>query len=120
MRLRLTPDRTPFLAGMMMYASTFHIPPGQKSTLVANRCCMGGFQPAHGFAFRVHTHQLGRNVYQDRHVLYIVLHHKISDQMPRHDDCAIHSSVICIPSLAINVQTTSRPCFLKPVPLLKG
>ena len=65
-RLTLTPDRTPFLAGMMMYASTFHIPPGRKSTLVANRCCLAGFQPAHGFAFRVHTHQLGRSVFQDR------------------------------------------------------
>ena len=115
MRLRLTPDRTPFLAGMMMYASTFHIPPGQKSTLVANRCCMGGFQPAHGFAFRVHTHQLGRNVYQDRFVLYIVLHQKFLARCRGMRSVFVLSSVVYfyIFFSVMHPQT----CFLKPAPL---
>ena len=58
-RLALTDDRMPFSAGMLMYASSFVIPPGKASTLVPNHCCLRGFEPAHGFAFRVHTHALG-------------------------------------------------------------
>ena len=58
-RLSMTAEHRPFLAGMLMYASAFAIPPGRPSTEVPNRCCMSGFEPAHGFAFRVHTHMLG-------------------------------------------------------------
>ena len=65
-RLSVTSEHTPFGAGMLSYASLFSIPPQQQSTLVTNRCCLGGFEPAHGFAFRVHTHMYGRSVYQDR------------------------------------------------------
>lgn len=61
-RLALTADHMPFSAGMLMYASAFSIPPGRQSTLVPNRCCLRGFEPAHGFAFRVHTHALGEHL----------------------------------------------------------
>ena len=60
MRLKLTDDVLPFSAGMMMYASFFQIPPRMDSHLVPTRCCYSGFEPAHGFAYRVHTHALGR------------------------------------------------------------
>lgn len=59
-RLKLTDDVLPFSAGMMMYASYFQIPPQLPSYLVPTKCCYAGFEPAHGFAFRVHTHALGR------------------------------------------------------------
>ena len=59
-RLKLTDDVLPFSAGMMMYASFFQIPPRVDSHLVPTRCCYSGFEPAHGFAYRVHTHALGR------------------------------------------------------------
>lgn len=62
-RLSLTSDHMPFSAGMLMYASSFSIPPGRSSTLVPNGCCLRGFEPAHGFAFRVHTHALGRGIF---------------------------------------------------------
>ena len=59
-RLRLTDAALPFSAGMMMYASYFQIPPRAPSHLVPVRCCYSGFEPARGFAYRVHTHALGR------------------------------------------------------------
>ncbi len=59
-RLKLTDDVLPFSAGMMMYASFFQIPPLVDSHLVPTKCCYAGFEPAHGFAYRVHTHALGR------------------------------------------------------------
>lgn len=60
--LSLSSDHVPFSAGMMMFASSFQIPPKQETHLVPNRCCYSGFEPAHGFAFRVHTHMLGRQI----------------------------------------------------------
>jgi hypothetical protein len=59
-RLKLTSAHVPFSAGMMMYASYFELPPGKPSHPVNNKCCYSGFEPAHGFAYRVHTHALGR------------------------------------------------------------
>ncbi|KAK9908849.1 hypothetical protein WJX75_003782 [Coccomyxa subellipsoidea] len=66
MRLKLTDAALPFSAGMMMYASYFQIPPQKPSHLVPTKCCYAGFEPAYGFAYRVHTHALGRSVYMDR------------------------------------------------------
>ncbi|KAK9800913.1 hypothetical protein WJX73_010392 [Symbiochloris irregularis] len=65
-RLSMTSEHMPFAAGMLMYASAFSIPPGRPSTEVPNHCCISGFEPAHGFAFRVHTHALGRSVWLDK------------------------------------------------------
>ena len=59
-RLKLTDDVLPFSAGMMMFASFFSIPPHVDTHLVPTKCCYAGFEPAHGFAYRVHTHALGR------------------------------------------------------------
>lgn len=59
-KVSLTDSQVPFSAGMMMFASSFQIPPKQEKHLVPNQCCYSGFEPAHGFAFRVHTHMLGR------------------------------------------------------------
>ena len=61
-RLQLTRDPVPFSAGMIAFASGFYIPPGKKSYLVPNECCYSGFETLKGFAFRVHTHSLGRSV----------------------------------------------------------
>ena len=68
-RLKLTDAALPFSAGMMMYASFFQIPPHAETHLVPTRCCYAGFEPAQGFAYRVHTHALGRWVLQpsERH-----------------------------------------------------
>ena len=60
MVLNLTEAHVPFSAGMLMYASTFIIPAKAPEHLVPNKCCYSGFEPAHGFAYRVHTHILGR------------------------------------------------------------
>lgn len=59
-KLQISNEHIPFSAGMLMYASSFHIPPQQEEHLIPTRCCYSGFEPAHGFAFRVHTHGLGR------------------------------------------------------------
>ena len=60
-QLSLTSQRTPFSAGMLRYSTAFSIEPGRASTQVPNGCCLTGFEPAHGFAFRVHTHALGED-----------------------------------------------------------
>ncbi|KAK9814322.1 hypothetical protein WJX72_004044 [[Myrmecia] bisecta] len=65
-RLILSPEQVPYAAGMINYASTFTLPPKQQSTLVPNQCCYNGFETLHGFAFRVHTHVLGRSVFLDK------------------------------------------------------
>lgn len=59
-RLSLTRQPQPLAAGMVHFASWFSIPPHQPSHHIDNRCCYNGFEPAEGFAFRVHTHMLGR------------------------------------------------------------
>ncbi|KAK9837060.1 hypothetical protein WJX84_000291 [Apatococcus fuscideae] len=59
-RLSLTRQPQPLAAGMLHFASWFSIPPRQPSHHIDNRCCFNGFEPAEGFAFRVHTHLLGR------------------------------------------------------------
>lgn len=64
-RLRLTSAPVPYSAGLVAYASGFSVPPRKNSTLVPNECCYSGFEPLHGFAFRVHTHALGRRVFLD-------------------------------------------------------
>ena len=61
-RLRMTTKSTPFSAGMINYASYFSIPPGKAQHPVENQCCYSGFETLKGFAFRVHTHALGRSV----------------------------------------------------------
>ena len=60
-RLRMTSKSTPFSAGMINYASYFTIPPGQAKHPIENQCCYSGFEILKGFAFRVHTHALGRS-----------------------------------------------------------
>lgn len=59
-RMTLTESPTPLSAGMVSFASAFEIPPGRPSTLVPNECCYSGFEPLHGFGFRVHAHWMGR------------------------------------------------------------
>lgn len=59
-RLSLTRQPQPLAAGMVHFASWFSIPARQPSHHIDNRCCYNGFEPAEGFAFRVHTHMLGR------------------------------------------------------------
>ena len=57
----MTSKSTPFSAGMINYASYFTIPPGQAKHPIENQCCYSGFEILKGFAFRVHTHALGRS-----------------------------------------------------------
>ena len=61
-RIRYTDDPMPYSAGMQLYSSYFEIPPKSESHLVTSQCCYKGFEAAHGIAFRVHTHGLGRHV----------------------------------------------------------
>ncbi|KAL4457726.1 hypothetical protein ABPG75_012591 [Micractinium tetrahymenae] len=65
-RLQLSERPVPFSAGLLAFASGFAIPPGKPSTLVPNGCCYSGWEPLRGFATRVHTHALGREVYLNR------------------------------------------------------
>lgn len=65
-RLRLTTVPQQLSAGLIAFAAGFAIPPGQASHLVENECCYSGWEELRGFAFRVHTHGLGRNVYLDQ------------------------------------------------------
>ncbi|KAL0044814.1 hypothetical protein WJX82_010409 [Trebouxia sp. C0006] len=65
-RLRMTSKSTPFSAGMINYASYFTIPPGKPKHPIENQCCYSGFEILKGFAFRVHTHALGRSVNLER------------------------------------------------------
>ncbi|KAL4858006.1 Peptidyl-glycine alpha-amidating monooxygenase A [Chlorella vulgaris] len=65
-KLTLSPAETPNSAGMVAFAASFSIPPRRPKTLVQNACCYNGWEPLHGFATRVHTHALGREVYLDR------------------------------------------------------
>ncbi|PSC71645.1 peptidyl-glycine alpha-amidating monooxygenase [Micractinium conductrix] len=64
--LHLGEQPVPYSAGMIAYAAGFRLPPGQPSILVPNSCCYAGWEPLHGFAARVHTHSMGREVYLDR------------------------------------------------------
>lgn len=64
--LRLSERPARYSAGLVAYASSFTIPPGKPAHLVENECCYTGFEPARGFAFRVHAHALGRQIYLDR------------------------------------------------------
>ena len=59
--LRMTRQSTPFSAGMINYAKYFTIPPGKPQHPIENQCCYSGFEILKGFAFRVHTHALGRS-----------------------------------------------------------
>ncbi|KAL4442992.1 hypothetical protein ABPG77_008483 [Micractinium sp. CCAP 211/92] len=65
-RLQLSEQAVPYSAGLLAFASGFVIPPGRPSTLVPNSCCYSGWEPLRGFATRVHTHALGREVYLNR------------------------------------------------------
>jgi len=53
---------------MINYASYFTIPPGKPKHPIENQCCYSGFEILKGFAFRVHTHALGRSVSLTIHV----------------------------------------------------
>ena len=67
-KLHLSPDPIPYSAGLIAFASGFTIPQGRDSVPISNECCYSGFEPLHGFAFRVHTHKLGRSVFLEQTV----------------------------------------------------
>eukprot|EP00854_Cymbomonas_tetramitiformis_P014167 gene14167-16753_t len=52
--------------GILAFATHFTIPPRLDSHEVSVTCCYSGPEPLRGFAFRVHTHTLGRSVRLDR------------------------------------------------------
>jgi len=93
-RLRLTDSALPFSAGMMMYASYFQIPPRAPSHLVPVRCCYSGFEPARGFAFRVHTHELGRCAAPRDGVAQACLARAVSVRVPR-GELAVRTAAAC-------------------------
>ncbi|KAJ9507908.1 hypothetical protein QJQ45_021247 [Haematococcus lacustris] len=64
--LLLKPHAMPYSAGLIAYAAGFSIPPNTPSFKVENECCYQGHQPLTAFAFRVHTHVLGRQVFMTR------------------------------------------------------
>ncbi len=71
-RLRMTSKSTPFSAGMINYASYFTIPPGKPKHPIENQCCYSGFEVLKGFAFRVHTHALGRSASLTIHIISVI------------------------------------------------
>ena len=54
-----------YYAGLWSFASWFTLNPGGDED-VKNDCCYKGTTPLHAFAFRVHTHALGRKVWLER------------------------------------------------------
>ena len=58
--LTLTSAPVPYSAGMITYASMFSLPAKTPSTKISNACCYSGNEALQPFAFRVHTHALGR------------------------------------------------------------
>ena len=67
-RLNMTTAAVPFAAGLTMWARYFSIPPNDPAHVVPNQCCLRGFEPVHAFAYRVHAHDLGREIYLDHTV----------------------------------------------------
>lgn len=65
-RIRFSTHATPMSAGVIAFASLFTIPPGRDEYDVVNHCCYRGYEPINTFAFRVHTHWMGRAVYMER------------------------------------------------------
>jgi len=65
-QLHLTRQPVPYSAGLIAFAAGFSIPPGESDHPVFNECCYSGFEELHGFAFRVHTHGLGKKVSLDQ------------------------------------------------------
>ena len=57
------PDRP---MSVIAYAQGFTLPPRRERVDVHNTCCYVGARPLEAFAFRVHTHALGREVYLER------------------------------------------------------
>ena len=57
------PDRA---ASVMAFAQGFVLPPGVKRATVRNSCCYAAARPLVAFAFRVHAHALGREVFLER------------------------------------------------------
>lgn len=49
-----------YTASILVYAPNFMIPPSKPSYLVETECCYNGFEPLTLFAFRVHTHVMGK------------------------------------------------------------
>ena len=65
-QLHLTPEPVPYSAGLIAFAAGFSIPAGESDYPVTNECCYSGFEELTGFAFRVHTHSLGKKVSLDQ------------------------------------------------------
>jgi peptidylamidoglycolate lyase len=51
---------------VLAFAQGFSLPPRQPQVLVTNTCCYAMARPLTAFAFRVHTHALGREVFLER------------------------------------------------------
>lgn len=62
-KLHLSPAPVTYSAGLIAYATGFVIPAKTPLYEVPNECCYSGFEPLHGFAYRVHTHALGKRVF---------------------------------------------------------
>ena len=64
--LHITTQPVAKAAGILMFATSFVIPPRTPDFHVAMECCYDGPQPLTAVAFRVHTHALGRLVWLER------------------------------------------------------
>lgn len=93
-RLRLTENPVQFSAGLMAFAASFSIPPQKETYPVPNECCYSGFEPLTAFAYRVHTHSMGRAV---------TLHHQ---SLGREASCAIAD--VPMPSTQ---ERLTHPCY---------
>lgn len=80
--LGLKPHAVPNEAGLITYASNFAIPPGLAKYEVNNECCYNGHQPLTTFAYRVHTHTLGRRVYMERSSYRTIAYKNFSRVVP--------------------------------------
>jgi hypothetical protein len=54
---------------VLAFAQGFSLPPLKPQVLVPNTCCYTMARPLAAFAFRVHTHALGREVFLERLVV---------------------------------------------------
>lgn len=100
-RLHMGSRPTPFAAGMINYASYFTIPPGKAEHPIENQCCYSGFEVLKGFAFRVHTHAMGR---------LVLAIQRLNCQCLSSVCLTVHGlqSMLCTQSLFVTVQNLAQ------------
>lgn len=82
--LLLRPGLPGKFGGMMVFAGAdFHVPPDTPALNVTVSCIYEQEQPLHFFAYRVHTHDLGKRVTGQLHTTNQSTPHTLADRSPQ-------------------------------------